>query len=92
MPILNKFRLRSPVQEFENYLGEEMNTFAGFYNEESLVQKEKETTIAIENPAMPQDVSPAPQSRLSGFWSKIKAFFNSFITSLFSGNNTKTLR
>lgn len=75
MPILNKFRLRSPVQEFENYLGEEMNTFAGFYNDESLVQEEKETINAIENPAMPQDVSPAPQGKLSGFLLKIKAFF-----------------
>ena len=46
MPVLSKFRIKSPFDEFENYLGEEMNTFSGFfkenYVEEDLIEETKD--------------------------------------------------
>ena len=48
MPILSKFRFRTPFDEFDNYLGEEMNTFSGFTENdiEEEVAEESEEVIA----------------------------------------------
>jgi hypothetical protein len=70
MPILNKFRLRTPFEEFENYLGEEMNAFSGFFIEET--KEAKELNETIETPAFEELKSEkVPDS----YWLKIKSFF-----------------
>ncbi len=71
MPILNKFRLRTPFEEFENYLGEEMNAFSGFFMEES--KEANEMNQAIETPAFEEVKIELVQD--SSYWLKIKSFF-----------------
>lgn len=53
MPVLNKFRIRTPLDEFENYLGEEMNTFAGYFLEEPT--KENNLVEASEMPILEEE-------------------------------------
>ena len=78
MPILNKFRIRTPLDEFENYLGEEMNTFAGFFIEES--PKETEIVNASEGPIQEENKGQIiPQS----FWTRLMNKIFKFSSDLF---------
>ena len=70
MPILNKFRIRTPFEEFENYLGEEMNAFSGFFMEESKKENEVKETIEVSSE---ETVNSAPVAK--NYWLKIKSFF-----------------
>lgn len=70
MPILNKFRIRTPFEEFENYLGEEMNAFSGFFEES---KKENEAEQTMEDSTSETIEQPVPVAE--NYWSKIKSFF-----------------
>ncbi len=70
MPILNKFRFKTPFEEFENYLGEEMNAFSGFFMEESKEEKEVNET--------PEEITVVKMEEehiADSYWLKIKSFF-----------------
>lgn len=77
MPILNKSRLRTSFEEFENYLGEEMNAFSGFFMEElmeglmeeSQTEKIPETSVSE---VLEKDESPPAVKR---FWIRLKSLF-----------------
>ena len=77
MPVLSKFRLKTPFDEFENYLGEEMNTFSGFFKdnyieEEVIEQTEEEMVEKIEE-------SVAQKS----LWNRLKHSIFTFSSELF---------
>jgi hypothetical protein len=77
MPVLSKFRLKTPFDEFENYLGEEMNTFSGFfkdnYVEEEIVESIEETIVEKEEEKIIQ----------KSLWNRLKQSIFKFSSELF---------
>ena len=73
MPVLNKFRIKTPLDEFENFLGEEMNTFAGFFLDET--EKEQPVAEASEVPKQEEvEVKDVPQNRWNNYFRRIFKF------------------
>jgi hypothetical protein len=77
MPVLSKFRIKTPLDDFENYLGEEMNTFSGFYSEGF---NEEEFTDVLEEPTQEKNEA---ESIKESYWKRMLNSIFKFSSDLF---------
>ncbi len=80
MPVLNKFRIRTPLDEFENILGEEMNAFSELFWENNA--EETNVELAPEPPVL--DVGKKELEKNPLWLRRVKHFFFKISSDLFS--------
>ena len=79
MPVLNKFKIRSPFEEFENYLGEEMNTFSGFFSDVFIEEEEN-----LDNSPIAYTENIGIEEVRESFWKRMFQQIFKFSSELFS--------